>query len=297
MDPIVGGALVGAGANIIGNLFNRGSTNSANRTNIKIAQMNNEWSERMMQKQMDYNTAQWQREADYNTEMWNKTNEYNSASNQAKRLREAGLNPALVMSGQNAGTASAASSPSGNSVGLPSPSSAKVIPNHYDFSGFSSALSNAIDQHMRNLRNTAEIDFIKTQKDVLKAKSAAELSIMAQEARSKKVQADIDELSKDLRLTNMNEGYLLEVQKRIDYEEATKLKKEQRNYQILVNNGFNQKQAMEISVMASQRDLNEFNSSIGIGKFLDEIKKRGIKLSDWQEKIIFGLLTIGKAFK
>lgn len=119
--------LLGFASNLITNLFNRGSTNKTNETNLKIAQMNNEWSEKMMQKQMDYNTY-----------MWNKTNLYNDPSNQRDRLEKAGLNPSLMMNGGSAGIASAASGPS-----LPSPSQAVMQPNRYDFSGIGEAVLNS----------------------------------------------------------------------------------------------------------------------------------------------------------
>lgn len=89
----IGGLIGGKTAND-SNLSAVKETNSANRS---IAQMNNNFNERMMKEQMRYNTL-----------MWEKENEYNTAANQAQRLREAGLNPALVMSGQNAGTAGSA---------------------------------------------------------------------------------------------------------------------------------------------------------------------------------------------
>lgn len=89
----IGGLLGGSSANK-SNLQAVQETNAANKS---IAQMNNAYNERMMKKQMDYNTM-----------MWEKENEYNTAANQAARLRAAGLNPAMVMSGANAGTAGSA---------------------------------------------------------------------------------------------------------------------------------------------------------------------------------------------
>ena len=52
MDPVTGSALIGAGASLLGNLFGSKSQSDANKTNLKIAQMNNEFNERMMQKQV-----------------------------------------------------------------------------------------------------------------------------------------------------------------------------------------------------------------------------------------------------
>ena len=74
-----------------------------NQTNKEIAQMNN-----------DYNYKMFQEQQQYNWDMWNAENEYNSASNQRKRLEEAGLNPYIMMDGGSAGTAT-----SGNPVNPP----------------------------------------------------------------------------------------------------------------------------------------------------------------------------------
>ena len=123
-----GSALLGAGTSIAANKKNAQSVSDTNATNMAIAQMNNEWSEKMAQKQMDYNTLMNEKQFgqakelqqiqnDYQTEMWNKTNEYNSASAQRQRLEDAGLNPYLMMSGGSAGSAVAMN---GSSASAPS---------------------------------------------------------------------------------------------------------------------------------------------------------------------------------
>lgn len=66
-----------------------------NAQNLQINQMNN-----------DFNATEAQKQRDYQTQMWMRENEYNSAASQRQRLEEAGLNPYLMMSGGNAGTAS-----------------------------------------------------------------------------------------------------------------------------------------------------------------------------------------------
>lgn len=162
------GAAIGAGASLLGNIFNRSSQNSANSTNMRIAQMNNQWSEEMMQKQMDYNT-----------DMWNKNNKYNSASEQRRRLEQAGLNPSLMMNGGSAGVAQAASSP-----GLPSPAQAAVQPNRYDFSGIGQAIQNAyIAQGQRNQMD-ANTRFLNTQADWYAARASADISKIIAETKS-----------------------------------------------------------------------------------------------------------------
>lgn len=98
MDPIVGGSIIQGVANLLGGIFGLGSQQSANEQNMRIAQMNNAFNERMLEKQMQYNT-----------QMWRAQNLYNSASQQRYRLEQAGLNPYMMMDGGNAGTASSAS--------------------------------------------------------------------------------------------------------------------------------------------------------------------------------------------
>ena len=106
ISPLTG-ALIQGGSGVLGSLvggiFGASSQNSANKTNMQIAQMNNEFNERMMQKQMDYNT-----------DMWNKQNAYNAPSAQVARLKAAGLNPYLMMSGSNGNLGSASSANSAN---------------------------------------------------------------------------------------------------------------------------------------------------------------------------------------
>lgn len=101
----VGAAIQGGSAvlgTVLGGIFGHKSQNSANAANLQINRENNAFNERMMQKQLDYNT-----------DMWNKQNAYNTPSAQVQRLKEAGLNPYLMLSnGNQIGTASSANSAS-----------------------------------------------------------------------------------------------------------------------------------------------------------------------------------------
>lgn len=47
MDPIIGGALIAGGANILGGALGSSAQAKANKTNLKINRENREWSERM----------------------------------------------------------------------------------------------------------------------------------------------------------------------------------------------------------------------------------------------------------
>lgn len=140
----------------LSSLLGMASNSETNSTNRQIAQMNNQWSERMLDKQIAYNKEQWNKEAAWNEKMWNMNNEYNSASAQAQRFREAGLNPALVMGGSNAGTASSGSAPSGNSIGLPSPSTIPMQSYQPDLSGVSNAILGYMNISAQNKKTNEE---------------------------------------------------------------------------------------------------------------------------------------------
>lgn len=147
------GTIVGAVGGLLGDGINYGSQSSTNKTNKEIAQMNNEWNERMLQKQMDYNT-----------EMWNKQNEYNSAKNQRARLEAAGLNPYLMMSGGNAGTAQSA-----NGVNPPQAQQVQMQAPQVDLSTPAAFLQQAL-----------ELQSVKRQRDAdssLKEQQAAQVGI------------------------------------------------------------------------------------------------------------------------
>lgn len=153
MDPIIGGSLVSAGTGFLGNMFSNlfGSRNRdrANETNLKIAQMNNEWNAQEAAKNRDFITSERIAQNEWNLEQWNRENDYNSASSQRERLEEAGLNPYLMMSGASAGAASSVGSSAGSpSPGTPSAQPVQQIPFEpkYDFSG----ISNAINAYYEN---------------------------------------------------------------------------------------------------------------------------------------------------
>lgn len=136
IDPLIGGALVSGAASLLGGLF-------TNKSSVEEAQKNRDFQERMLNKQMDYASMQWERTA-----------KYNSASEQRKRLEQAGLNPYLMMSGGSAGTAAAASpgsAPSGNMAAFQNP--AAGLP-----AGFVQALSaisqSRLNQSQQNVLNS-----------------------------------------------------------------------------------------------------------------------------------------------
>lgn len=86
------GGLFGGLGSVFSGAIGAKSTSDANKTNLKINQMNN-----------DFNAREAQKSRDFQLEMWNRENQYNSASSQRKRLEEAGYNP--YMNDAQAGTA------------------------------------------------------------------------------------------------------------------------------------------------------------------------------------------------
>lgn len=61
-----------------------------------------------MREQNAFNALEAQKNRDYQTEMWNKYNAYNTPLAQRQRLKEAGLNPYMMLNGGSAGNAQSA---------------------------------------------------------------------------------------------------------------------------------------------------------------------------------------------
>lgn len=164
---LLASALVGAGASLLGNIFGSKSQSDTNKTNLQIAQMNNEYNERMFNKQLEYNQDMFNQQIEYDWKKmqeqnthnalmaegaFNRQAKYNSAVEQRKRLEAAGLNPYLMMSGGNAGTASSVSgsagtggSPSAMGVNAPTASPAVMQAFRPDFSGVTGVIQTLLD--------------------------------------------------------------------------------------------------------------------------------------------------------
>lgn len=128
--PFPIGAVIQAGSGVLGSvlggIFGNNSQQSANEANIRINRENNAFNERMMREQDALNYEAWKRQ-----------NAYNTPSAQVQRLKEAGLNPYLMMSnGNQIGSAS-----SQNSTSMASASSS---PNMQAFDS-SSGISNGVN--------------------------------------------------------------------------------------------------------------------------------------------------------
>lgn len=148
--------VVGQVASAIGNAA---STNSTNRTNMRINQMNNE-----------FNAAEAEKVRQFQLDMWNRTNDYNSASSQRQRLEEAGLNPYLMMNGGSSGIAQSSGSVSPASAAPP------LAMQRQDFSGISNSLSSALQISNQTKETNAVVQNLQGQKSLADAQANRILS-------------------------------------------------------------------------------------------------------------------------
>lgn len=169
---------LGAAVSGVGSLLGFGSNASTNKTNLKIAQMNNEFNERMLQKQMDYNT-----------EMWNKENEYNSASAQRQRLEDAGMNPYMMMNGGSAGVASSA----GGVTPPTADTSGRQTPYNWNLDGMGASMQAALDLQERQRVNDAQIDHVRADARLKGIEQMTKLMDAYSNARTSKSRAALDD--------------------------------------------------------------------------------------------------------
>lgn len=294
---ITGAANLGGG--LLSSILGKKSNDRTNETNLKIAQMNNEWSEKMMDKQNIYNIDQWIREAAFAEKqaadanafteyMQDKANKYNSAQEQAKRLREAGLNPSIVMNGGNAGTAQGASgaqatTPSGNSVGLPSPSSAQM--RSYDYTGISRSITDAVMVALQVMKQQAELTNMNLNNEYLYKSMQSRLAQDFEKGRAQKYDTDFRQMNESVRVARENEQYLGEVTSRLMAKEQMTLVKEQQA-RLRIENTF-LPDAMKADI-ALKLATAEYQGTSDLAKDLKFFEKKyGRKLTKDELKTIF----------
>lgn len=115
-----------------------------NETNLQMNRETNQANQMINQANIDYSREAWANEVAYNWEMWNRTNEYNDPSAQMQRLKNAGLNPYMMMDGGDAGTASAGSAPSHNQPQQLPMQAGKVDPYYVPLSNTAQDVQNVI---------------------------------------------------------------------------------------------------------------------------------------------------------
>jgi GH24 family phage-related lysozyme (muramidase) len=142
--------LFGGIGSVISGAIGAKTTADANKTNLKINQMNN-----------DFNAREAQKARDFQLDVWNRENEYNKASSQRKRLEEAGYNP--YMSDAQAGTAAGTS---GTSAATAAGASSQ-IPYTPDFQSvgvnLASALKMMSEKKQTDIENLNMTDLLRSQ--------------------------------------------------------------------------------------------------------------------------------------
>lgn len=150
-DALAGGLLAGVGSiggSLLGGIFGSSAQSSANETNMQIAQMNNEFNERMLEKQIAYNRENQQVQNKWSEDMYNK---YNSPQAQVKQMQEAGINP------YTQGTSPIGSNQTSAQAGAINPPTATPVQVH-PVTAMSDAIQNASSMLLQLPLLTAEVE-------------------------------------------------------------------------------------------------------------------------------------------
>lgn len=154
-------------------LLNVASQYSTNKVNKDIAQMNNEYNERMMDKQFQNDVR-----------LMEMQNAYNDPSQQAQRLREAGFNPAFAL-GQIASGSATSAQPNGTGM----PSAQQVNMQAPQFTGLTDAMRyllerKQVDANVAKTNSETRANNLNSQ--FLVARNLAELNEITQRGRGLK---------------------------------------------------------------------------------------------------------------
>lgn len=274
MDPITGNALLSAGSNLLGNVLGFASNKSSNKANLRIAQLNNQFQERMMDKQISYN--------------WD-VMKYNSASNQRKRLEEAGLNPYMMLNGGNAGTGQ------GTGVTAPSGSVPTMQPYQPDFSGVGSAFTARSQQLIDKMLAESQADKTNAEAEGIKIDNRTRDNMNLVMLRKLEEETDNEKLKKFYQGLQLN---ILEGQKNALIEQPgiqNELWREQKQltiaqtaYQDLQGmlsakelSTWDQRFLQEMCVLASQQHANEAAATKAVSEALEaKARTDGIKIDN-----------------
>lgn len=123
------GSIVSSGVGGVAGAMVNGISNAiGSRRNYK-------YNLKLQQQSQQFNAQEAQKNRDFQKQMFDETNQWNSAGAQVQRLREAGLNPYLMMNGGDAGTATSPqgsqASSSANSFSAPVASSGEIVGNAF----------------------------------------------------------------------------------------------------------------------------------------------------------------------
>lgn len=273
-------AIAGVGTSVAGAVVNRRASREANDTNMDIAQMNNEFNERMMDKQQQYAVENYERQwRDSLRNQWDLI-EYNTPANQAQRFREAGINPYLVMSGNNFGVATASAGGTYSSPSAPTASQVQVQPETIDLGGVSDSIAqfaSLADQLMTSRSERFYKDSLTSQVNeelkTLNARRLAELNNMVAETRDSNARAALTELQANA----FNQQNQLDVMQK----QANIIQTRAQTRQILIESSIDylQLQSMPDRI---KLELAEMTSRIGLNNATADLMESNKKLADFE---------------
>lgn len=235
INPLVGGALIGGAAGLIGGLM----TNSSNSGQSK--------AQRDFQREENEKDRQWQQH------MTDYVNEYNTPSNQRQRLEAAGLNPYMMMGSGSTGTAVAASGAQHSATPSAIPM-LNPVPSNFAESFLSASLASAQKDNIQ-----AQTEKYGAEAQYSKLRGFADIVSAMSDSKLKSVQTIAQELNNDVlqqvkadRIASYGLNNKL-IQTQIDENMATKAL-------LTINTAFRQKELSQLpqkfkyecSVMTSQ---------------------------------------------
>lgn len=137
-DPVLGAALIKGIGDMFSGILGSSAQDSANRTNIQLQRESQAWQE----------------------SMWSKQNEYNSPAAQIQRMKQAGLNPALMYSQGDTGNA--------GSVGSVPPAHVQPV------MGMAQGIGNVGDTIFNAMIQNEQVKQMRAQTKLMEAKSVKE---------------------------------------------------------------------------------------------------------------------------
>lgn len=244
MDPLIGGALIGAGGSLLGNLFGYSAQKQANKLTYKMFQEGNQFN-----REERIAAQNWQKQ------MLDYQNAYNTPLEQRKRMQDAGYNPYLSQIAPNL-SAGASSSPQASSAGTGSIGAYKP-----DMSGISLAANMLYQSPLQR----TQVDKIYSDKELNEAKAIGQTIENAIASGSKDARIKAYQLAND------------ETQHRIDNLEAEKNYKKaltdvtllDKQAKVIMNSFLTESQQVEL--LKKYEELNNLRLQ---GKLTDaEVKK------------------------
>lgn len=302
---------IGIGGSIASSGLNYKAQQDANKTNMEIAQMNNEFNAAEALKNREFQSQMYDKSVENQWKMFDATNEFNSASNQRKRLEEAGINPSIAMSGSNAGSASAVggtTSPSGaqaSSSGLP-----QISAPMFDMGGIRDALSSAIELDNVVKANKAKTSYLNAQANQINVESQYTADKLLSEIQKNYADSK-SQTEKGLLLNKQNAVFMKQFAQDFDLK-AQSIENMKQTYRgLIISNALQSKElnsfddvmklrlaqmSADISLQISRKQLSENQAKHELVKMIKtEAEKRGLDMSNFvANKTAFQLIEQAK---